>query len=248
MPEANWVMPAVLGALLGGAVMLLLGSVYLRRRIAELDEAHGKGLLSLEQQSDQRLSDMKAEAQAEAAAKLNESEQRHAVTLRTAEHRHAMHIAEIQSANQAEMTTAMRDAEGRHVLTLHTERDQLLKQYQDSLRGVEQRHDRQMKKVESPLTVVVHPFVNSSTDKGLIRSSTVVEMGYKYQLHIQGVPCFPPHDVVVERQANVEIDKEAIAAMGKKAIELAEAAVQSQGGGLAGKLITVAKTVVLSRK
>lgn len=57
---------------------------------------------------------------------------------------------------------------------------------------MQQRFDKQLKKIESPLTVLVHPFVNTSVDKGLIRNSSVIEVGYKYQLLVQGIPGFDP--------------------------------------------------------
>lgn len=156
-------------------------------------------------------------------------------------------IAEVQAAQRAATTAALKDAELRHEQASRTEREQLLQQHQTSLQAAERRYAEQLKKLESPLTVLVHPFVNTSLEKGLIRNSSVVECGYKYQLMVQGIPCFPPHDVVVERQSKVEIDEQALAAWGAKALQFAEAAAQVKGGGVAGKLISVAKTVVQSR-
>lgn len=119
--------------------------------------------------------------------------------------------------------------------------------HSNQLRTLELRHDDQIKKVESPLTVTVHPFVDAAEDKGMFKKSTTLEVGYKYQLMVQGIPCMEPHRVVVETQTKVELDDQAIKAFSEKALALAEAAANIKGGG-AGALISVAKTVVLGRK
>ena len=134
-----------------------------------------------------------------------------------------------------------------HLAQLQSEREQHQQQLQASLLDAERRFAEQVKKIQSPLTVLVHPFVNTSVEKGLVRNSSVVEVGYKYQLMVQGIPCFPPHDVVVERQSKVEVDEKAIAAWSAKALELAEGVSRVGGGGGASALISVAKTVVRSR-
>jgi hypothetical protein len=134
-----------------------------------------------------------------------------------------------------------------HLAALDAEREKLNQRHADQLRSLELRHDDQIKKVESPLTVTVHPFVDAAEDKGFFKKSTTLEVGYKYQLMVQGIPCMEPHRVVVETQTKVELDDQAIKAFGEKALALAEAAAQIKGGG-AGALISVAKTVVLGRK
>jgi hypothetical protein len=130
---------------------------------------------------------------------------------------------------------------------LDAEREKLNLRHADQLRALELRHDDQLKKVESPLTVTVHPFVDAAEDKSLFKKSTTLEVGYKYQLMVQGIPCMEPHRVVVETQTKVELDDQAIRAFSEKALALAEAAANIKGGG-AGALISVAKTVVLGRK
>lgn len=131
---------------------------------------------------------------------------------------------------------------------LRVDRDQKSQQYSEHLQAQELRHADQLEKVESPLTVVVHPFVNTEVDEGFIKSTTTVEVGYKYQLMIQGIPCMEPHDVVVERQTKVKVDEQALKVWGEKALALAEAAIQLKGGAAASSLISVAKTVILGRK
>lgn len=157
-------------------------------------------------------------------------------------------LAETQAGVESRVASALRESEHRHEVAMLSERERFSLQHQDNLKAAEERLQAQLAKVESPLTVVVHPFVNTTIDKGLIRNSSVVEVGYKYQLLMQGIPCFPPHDVVVETQSKVEVDESKIKAWGARALEFAEGAAQIQGGGIASTLISVAKTVVQSRK
>lgn len=185
MLDSIALMPALLGAALGSAFVVVLGTFYLRRRLAALAAAHQLSLVALNEQ---------------------------------------------------------------HVEAMRVEREHLQKQHEHALQAAEHRYTERVEKIESPLTVLVHPFVNTSVDKGLFRNSSVVEVGYKYQLLVQGIPCFPAHDVVVERQTKVETDEAAIAAWSAKALVLAEAAAKIKGGGIASTLISVAKTVVQSRK
>lgn len=157
-------------------------------------------------------------------------------------------LAEAQAGVEGRVASALRESEHRHEVAMLAERERISQLHQDNLKATEDRLQAKLAKVESPLTVVVHPFVNTTIDKGLIRNSSVVEVGYKYQLLMQGIPCFPPHDVVVETQSKVEVDESKIKAWGARALEFAEGAAQIQGGGIASTLISVAKTVVQSRK
>ena len=168
-------------------------------------------------------------------------------SLQALQTQHEQQRNQAHEAHLNDKAAALLDAERRHELSLLGERERLGEQLQASLQDAKERYEEQVKKIESPLTVLVHPFVNTSIEKGLIRNSSVVEVGYKYQLMVQGIPCFPPHDVVVERQSKVEVDEKALAAWSAKALELAEGVSRIGGGGAASALISVAKTVVRSR-
>jgi hypothetical protein len=131
---------------------------------------------------------------------------------------------------------------------LKADRDQLKQEHNAQLEAIALQHAGQIEKAESPLTVIVHPFVNTSVDKALFKKTSRIDIGYKYQLMVQGIPCLEPHSFVVETQTQSEVDADAIRAFGEKALALAEAAAQVKGGGVAGTLISVAKTVVFGRK
>ena len=94
------------------------------------------------------------------------------------------------------------------------------------------------------LSVVVHPFVNTEADKGILIRSTKVEVGYKYQLFVQGFPCFEPHTVVLESTVHKEVDQQMLDLLKQKAEGAAEAAVLLPSGGAAKTAITIAKTIM----
>ena len=95
----------------------------------------------------------------------------------------------------------------------------------------------------SALSVVVHPFVNTEAQKGVFTKETKIEIGYKYQLFVQGLPCFEPHTMVLESTVQKEVDQQTLDFLKSKAEQAAEAAVLVKGGGAAKTAITIAKTV-----
>lgn len=103
--------------------------------------------------------------------------------------------------------------------------------------------ERLREQSQSGLSVTVHPFVNTSKQKGLFTSETLVEVGYKYQLLIQGLPCFEPHTVVVETTREKEVNDETIELLKSKAVELAQLAASAKSGGLSAAF-TIARAAV----
>jgi hypothetical protein len=94
------------------------------------------------------------------------------------------------------------------------------------------------------LSVTVHPFVNTEADKGIFTRFTKVEVGYKYQLFVQGFPCFEPHTVVLEKTVHKEVDEKMLDILKQRAQGAAESAVNIPSGGAAKTAITVAKTLI----
>lgn len=113
-----------------------------------------------------------------------------------------------------------------------------------SLQQAEQRFAQTLEdQKNSALSVVVHPFVNTEGQKGIFTRETKVEIGYKYQLFVQGLPCFEPHTMVLESTVHKEVDQKMLDLLKDKAEQAAEAAVLVKGGGVAKTAITIAKTV-----
>lgn len=109
----------------------------------------------------------------------------------------------------------------------------------------EQRFEKSLEEQRSnALSVVVHPFVNTEGKKGIFTRETKVEIGYKYQLFVQGLPCFEPHTMVLESTTHKEVDEQMIQLLKNKAVQAAEAAVLVKSGGTAKTVITIAKTAL----
>lgn len=114
----------------------------------------------------------------------------------------------------------------------------------EALQQAEQRYAKSLEdQKNSSLSVVVHPFVNTEAQKGIFSRETKVEVGYKYQLFVQGLPCFEPHTMVLESTVQKEVDQQALDYFKARAEQAAEAAVLVKGGGAAKTAITIAKTV-----
>ncbi len=93
------------------------------------------------------------------------------------------------------------------------------------------------------LSVVLYPFVSTVAERSLFTRETKVEVGYKYQLLVQGLPCFEPHVVVVETAQHKEMNEETIELLKSKAVEFAQAAIEAKGGG-AANIFSIAKAAV----
>jgi len=114
-----------------------------------------------------------------------------------------------------------------------------------SLDEAESRNETAIEELKkSALSVVVHPFVNTEGKKSLFTRETKVEIGYKYQLFVQGLPCFEPHAMVLESTIHKEVDERMIALLKEKAEKAAESAVLAGAGGTAKTAITIAKAAL----
>jgi hypothetical protein len=105
-------------------------------------------------------------------------------------------------------------------------------------------HERLDEQARSELSVTVYPFVNTRIEKSFLSRETLVEVGYKYQLLVRGLPCFDPHTVVVESKREKEVNEEMVEILKSKALQFAEAAIEAKTGGIPGKVISLAKTTV----
>lgn len=95
------------------------------------------------------------------------------------------------------------------------------------------------------LSVVVHPFVRTRKNDGWLTKESTADVGYKYQLMLQGIPCFAAHDVVVESSVHKEMNHETIAFLQQKAEQLANIAFAAKGGVLAST-VSMGKTAISS--
>jgi hypothetical protein len=262
----QWVLAAVLGAVAGAVAAR---SIFIRRLAAE-NAQHTDELEALRSQNAQASAALKQSLDAERERALRELKDQHAGVLQierarfqreaeaaaqtaeaslasVAEH-HAQQLADLQARLEVQASATLVAAEREHQTALAVERERLLMQQQEKIDAAEKRFEERLQKVESPLTLLVHPFVNSSGTKFGPYNSNTVQLGYKYQLLVQGMPCFDPHEVVIETQSKVEIDEKALAEWAGKAAALAQEAVNAKVGGIPGHIVSFASTVLQGRK
>lgn len=113
-----------------------------------------------------------------------------------------------------------------------------------TLRETIQKYEEKLKlQVENDITVTLYPFVTTQTKKNWFGKEKSVEIGHRYQLFVRGIPCFEPHTVVVEELIEKEVDEKRLDELKDKAFLLAEAVVNANSAGIAGKFVTIAKAV-----
>lgn len=163
-------------------------------------------------------------------------------------HAHLDELATLRESH-AERASRLQADNAKELADLRAAHHDQLKVIQEDakldLAAAEARFEKRLKEQgESALSVTVHPFVDTMVDKGFLSSETKVEVGYKYQLFVNGLPCFEPHAVVIETTTHKKLNEETIELLKGKAVEAAQAAVQLKSGGVATKFISFAKTAV----
>ena len=161
--------------------------------------------------------------------------------IRGFEDRHHAALSDLDRAHSNQLQEATQATE----VAVLTARAELVEQHGKALRELEEAFQLRLKEsAAAVLSVTVYPFVSTGKEKGWFNRETAVEIGYRYQLLVQGVPCFEPHIVVTDKTREKKLDEAAIEVLKTRAIQLAEAATQVKGGGVPRVLCTVAKTVV----
>jgi hypothetical protein len=74
-------------------------------------------------------------------------------------------------------------------------------------------------------SVQISPLVRIVEDKGLFSSEFKTEVGYQYQLLINGIPAFQPHLLIERSESRKEINEERIEELTKVARQIAEGAI-----------------------
>ena len=112
--------------------------------------------------------------------------------------------------------------------------------YEDGKRQAELRADEKAK----AFSVIVRPFIRKIRDDGFFKKHNKLEVGYQYQLQINGIPCFDPHVVIEQHYEEKEVNQEVIEKMTRLALEAAKTAVAIQAGP-AGAFIPIADSPVI---
>lgn len=74
-------------------------------------------------------------------------------------------------------------------------------------------------------SVQISPLVRIVEDKGLFSSEYKTEIGYQYQLLINGIPAFQPHVLIERSETRKEVNEERINELTKVAKQIAEGAI-----------------------
>lgn len=133
---------------------------------------------------------------------------------------------ELQDQYLAELKTKVREAEDRG--------------YEEGKRQAELRADEKSK----AFSVSVRPYIKKLKDDGFFKKMNRLQVGYQYQLQINGIPCFDPHVVIEQHYEEREVNQEVIERMTKLALEAARTAVAIQAGP-AGAFIPIATSPVI---
>ena len=93
-------------------------------------------------------------------------------------------------------------------------------------------------------SVTVRPFIRKTSHEGWFKKFVSLEVGYQYQLLINGIPCFEPHVVISKHHEERELNKEVLDRMTRLAIEAAHEAVRLKAGP-AGELVPIAACPII---
>lgn len=168
------------------------------------------------------------------ATALRDGEEKLRVSLEQARKAYGFKLQQAKAAHELDLLQTQRDMEVGHAATKREADEEF------SIRLKEQN--------QSAFSVTVHPFVNINRQRGLFAKETLIEVGYKYQLLIQGLPCFEPHTIVVETTKEKEVNDETIELLKTKAVQLAELAANTKSGGTASTIFSIAKAAVQRMK
>jgi len=162
--------------------------------------------------------------------RLHEAERDHILRSNELEREHAGAMRGVREAAFAE-GKALGQVEGD---TAHRiEVSELKAAHRDALRaehdaGVVQGRaaaEAELAKRAELYSVRVSPFVESSSIESMFSKKTLLRAGYQYQLLINGVPAFTPHQICDSSYEVKELDREAIAEAKRFALEAADKAL-----------------------
>lgn len=94
---------------------------------------------------------------------------------------------------------------------------------QQKVESDESRHQNEIEHLRrGGLTVVTYPYEEQIGDDGVFIDDRRAEIGYKFQLFVNGIPCFEPHKIPVSVLQQKEVSLVKIEAATKTALGLIE--------------------------
>lgn len=145
----------------------------------------------------------------------------------------------IESAHHATLA-----AEQKKMAELHmTHAEALVREREKVTDAVMAQARRDFEAQASLFAVAVKPYVKVLSDDGLFSSSHESQIGYQYQLLINGIPAFQPHIVIESTESTKTFNDEKLKELIKLATIAAEAAIVAYAGG-PGRNISLAQAIV----
>lgn len=207
---------SLIPVLIFAAGVLIAGGLayFLGRRQISAVESASSRVRELEQQLARQAEELNSQITTKARSHSEELE------------KHSRERRELQDQHLAELKVKVREAEDRG--------------YEEGKRQAELRADEKGK----AFSVTVRPYIKKLKDDGFFKKMNRLQVGYQYQLQINGIPCFDPHVVIEQHYEEREVNQEVIERMTKLALEAARTAVAIQAGP-AGAFIPIASSPVI---
>lgn len=82
-------------------------------------------------------------------------------------------------------------------------------------------------------SVDIRPYIKQTDKKYSVWKNFDLEIGFQYQLLVNGIPCFEPHKVIEQRRTEKQVDPDAITDL---AVQVAKAAIQLYAGPAASMI------------
>jgi uncharacterized protein YoxC len=93
-------------------------------------------------------------------------------------------------------------------------------------------------------SVKISPYVSVVKDSGLIFNSCISQIGYQYQLLVNGIPAFAPHITIENTEETREVDKAALEKYIETAVHIANKAADTYLQGARAGAVHIADAVV----
>lgn len=106
-----------------------------------------------------------------------------------------------------------------------TYRGALRKLEEESFQAGARQKELHYETLGAALQVVVHPYIRKTKNFSLISDSYTCEVGYQYQLMVQGIPCFEPHIKITRSESYDVVNNERLGMLITAATEAARLAV-----------------------
>jgi hypothetical protein len=101
---------------------------------------------------------------------------------------------------------------------------------------------------QQTLSADIYPFSDTVRESGVLTKTTDIEVGFQYQLMINGIPCLNPHRIVIETLKEKKLDAERIEQIKNQALKLAETYASAKFGGIPTTIRDIVKKMTFKEQ